>query len=218
MSQNKKKFFGKHKDEQEQDLEQTQPLPPMPENNSDKTVQTEENTAPEEASEKADADEKNEKAEQLAKSFCKRFNRSKCIRVIIAAGLIILLVGGSVFAVIRSRHTGTENTLPTTAVVTYGDIGTYIEGSGETAARNTEELGLGIEGKISQVLVSEGDEVHAGDPLVVVDPTGIREQLTAAQAEFTAAQSELTNAQAAITQAQSRIASAQRAHLQQGRR
>ena len=27
MSQNKKKFFGKHKDEQEQDLEQTQPLP-----------------------------------------------------------------------------------------------------------------------------------------------------------------------------------------------
>ena len=189
MSQNKKKFFGKHKDEQEQDLEQTQPLPPMPENNSDKTVQTEENTAPEEASEKADADEKNEKAEQLAKSFCKRFNRSKCIRVIIAAGLIILLVGGSVFAVIRSRHTGTENTLPTTAVVTYGDIGTYIEGSGETAARNTEELGLGIEGKISQVLVSE--------------------QLTAAQAEFTAAQSELTNAQAAITQAQSRIASAQ---------
>ena len=123
--------------------------------------------------------------------------------------MIILLVGGSVFAVIQSRNTGTENTIPTTAVVTYGDIGTYIEGSGETAARNTEELGLGLEGKISQVLVSEGDEVHAGDPLVVVDPTGIREQLTAAQAEFTAAQSELTNAQAAITQAQSRIASAQ---------
>ena len=55
MSQNKKKFFGKRKNEQE--LEQTQTLPPMPENNSDKTVQTEENTAPEEASEKADADE-----------------------------------------------------------------------------------------------------------------------------------------------------------------
>ena len=209
MSQNKKTFFGKHKDEQEQDLEQTQPLPSMPENTADKTVQTEGNTAPEEASEKADADEKNEKAEQLAESCCKRFNRSKCVRVIIAAGLIILLVGGSVFAVIRSRNTGTENTIPTTAVVTYGDIGTYIEGSGETAARNTEELGLGLEGKITQVLVSEGDEVHAGDPLVVVDPTGIREQLTAAQAEFTAAQSELTNAQAAITQAQSRIASAQ---------
>ncbi len=73
MSQNKKKFFGKHKDEQEQDLEQTQPLPPMPENNSDKTVQTEENTAPEEASEKKlMLTKKNEKAEQLAKSFCKK--------------------------------------------------------------------------------------------------------------------------------------------------
>ena len=207
MSQNKKKFFGKHKHEQE--LEQTQALPSMSENTADKTVQTEDNTALEEASEKADADEKNEKAEQFTESFRKRFNQSKCVRVIIAAGLIILLVGGSVFAVIQSRNTGTEDTVPTTAVVTYGDIGTYIEGSGETAARNTEELGLGLEGKISQVLVSEGDEVHAGDPLVVVDPTGIREQLTAAQAEFTAAQSELTNAQAAITQAQSRIASAQ---------
>lgn len=108
-----------------------------------------------------------------------------------------------------AQYRARKDTIPTNCVVTYGDIGTYIEGSGETAARNTEELGLGIEGKISQVLVSEGDEVHAGDPLVVVDPTGIREQLTAAQAEFTAAQSELTNAQAAITQAQSRIASAQ---------
>ena len=44
MSQNKKKFFGKRKNEQE--LEQTQTLPPMPENTADKTVQTEENTAP----------------------------------------------------------------------------------------------------------------------------------------------------------------------------
>ena len=79
MSQNKKKFFGKHKDEQEQDLEQTQPLPSMPENTADKTVQTEGNTASEEASEKADADEKNEKAEQLAKSFCKRFNRKNSV-------------------------------------------------------------------------------------------------------------------------------------------
>lgn len=102
MSQNKKKFFGKHKNEQE--LEQTQTLPPISENTADKTVQTEENTAPEEPSEKADADEKNEKAEQFTESFRKRFNQSKCVRVIIAAGLIILLVGGSVFAVIQSRR------------------------------------------------------------------------------------------------------------------
>ena len=71
MSQNKKKFFGKHKDEQEQDLEQTQPLPSMPENNSDKTVQTEENTAPEEASEKADADEKTRRQSSLLNPFAK---------------------------------------------------------------------------------------------------------------------------------------------------
>lgn len=69
MSQNKKKFFGKRKNEQE--LEQTQTLPPMPENNSDKTVQTEENTAPEEASEKADADEKMRRPSSLPNPFAK---------------------------------------------------------------------------------------------------------------------------------------------------
>lgn len=138
MSQNKKKFFGKRKNEQE--LEQTQTLPPISENTADKTVQTEENTAPEEASEKADADEKNEKAEQLAKSFCKRFNRSKCIRVIIAAGLIILLVGGSVFAVIRSRNTGTENTIPDELRRYLWRYWHLYRGRGETAARNTEEV------------------------------------------------------------------------------
>lgn len=69
MSQNKKKFFGKHKNEQE--LEQTQTLPPISENNSDKTVQTEENTAPEEASEKADADEKTRRQSSLLNPFAK---------------------------------------------------------------------------------------------------------------------------------------------------
>ena len=56
--------------------------------------------------------------------------------------------------------------------------------------------------------VEAGKHIFMEKPCAV-DPTGIREQLTAAQAEFTAAQSGLTNAQAAITQAQSRIASAQ---------
>ena len=69
MSQNKKKFFGKRKNEQE--LEQTQTLPPMPENTADKTVQTEENTAPEEASEKADADEKMRRQSSLPNPFAK---------------------------------------------------------------------------------------------------------------------------------------------------
>lgn len=69
MSQNKKKFFGKHKNEQE--LEQPQTLPPISENTADKTVQTEENTAPEEASEKADADEKMRRQSSLPNPFAK---------------------------------------------------------------------------------------------------------------------------------------------------
>ena len=71
MSQNKKKFFGKHKDEQEQDLEQMQPLPSMPENTADKTVQTEENTAPEEASEKLMLTKKTRRQSSLLNPFAK---------------------------------------------------------------------------------------------------------------------------------------------------
>ena len=73
--------------------------------------------------------------------------------------IFALLLGGGIWAVVKSRDAGTEDVTQTTAMVSCGDLETYIEGSGVTAAKKREELGREVKGKVTQVLVAEGDEV-----------------------------------------------------------
>ena len=82
-------------------------------------------------------------------------------------------------------------------------------GSGTTSARKREELGRDIKGKVSRVLVTEGDEVVTGQLLVAVDPTETRKELDAAQKELVEAQRTVAEAQNTVTQAQNALVSAQ---------
>ena len=76
-----------------------------------------------------------------------------------------------------------------------------------------EELGLDIRGTVTDVLVEPGDEVQAGDDLILIDPTETREELADAQSELSsaqrrresAAQSTLTSAQSTLSTAQARL-------------
>ncbi len=135
---------------------------------------------------------------------------SKGVRIGIAAAVVALLIGGGIFAVVKSRSVSTEDTSATTATVTYGDLETYIEGNGVTAAKKREELGKDIKGKVTEVLVAEGDEVHTGDKLVVVDPTETRKELTSAQKEMTEAERGISEAQMQVSKAQTGLNAAQR--------
>ena len=110
----------------------------------------------------------------------------------------------------KSRDAGTENVTQTTAAVSCGDLETYIEGSGVTAAKKREELGREVKGKVTQVLVAEGDEVHTGDPLLVIDPTETRKELADAQKELTEAERGVSDAQLEVSKAQSDLSAAQR--------
>ena len=131
MSQNEKKVFGRHKKQEESPLEQTQAVP---------AVQDEIAAEPAaEASPKRNkyADKMNRKKRRL----------SKGARIGITAAAIALLLGGGIWAVVKSRDAGTENVTQTTAAVSCGDLETYIEGSGVTAAKKREELGREVKGK-----------------------------------------------------------------------
>ena len=155
MSQNEKRLFDRHKKQEEPPLEQTQAVP---------AVQDEITAEPAaEATPKRNkyADKMNRKKRRL----------SKGARIGITAAAVALLLGGGIWAVVNSRDAGTEDVTQTTAMVSCGDLETYIEGSGVTAAKKREELGREVKGKVTQVLVAEGDEVHTGDPLLVIDPT-----------------------------------------------
>ena len=179
MSQNEKRLFDRHKKQEEPPLEQTQAVP---------AVQDESAAEPAaEASPKRNkyADKMNRKKRRL----------SKGARIGITAAAVALLLGGGIWAVVKSRDAGTEDVTQTTAMVSCGDLETYIEGSGVTAAKKREELGREVKGKVTQVLVAEGDEVHTGDPLLVIDPTETRKELADAQKELTEAERGVSDAQ-----------------------
>ena len=165
MSQNEKRLFDRHKKQEEPPLEQTQAVP---------AVQDEITAEP-----AAEAPPKRNKyADKMNR---KKRRLSKGARIGITAAAVALLLGGGIWAVVKSRDAGTEDVTQTTAMVSCGDLETYIEGSGVTAAKKREELGREVKGKVTQVLVAEGDEVHTGDPLLVIDPTETRKELADAQ-------------------------------------
>ena len=194
MSQNEKKVFGRHKKQEESPLEQTQAVP---------AVQDE--IAAEPAAEATP--KRNKYADKMNR---KKRRLSKGARIGITAAAVALLLGGGIWAVVKSRDAGTENVTQTTAAVSCGDLETYIEGSGVTAAKKREELGREVKGKVTQVLVAEGDEVHTGDPLLVIDPTETRKELADAQKELTEAERGVSDAQLEVSKAQSDLSAAQR--------
>ena len=139
----------------------------------------------------------------------KKSRLSKGVRIGIGVAVVAALIAAGVFLVFKSRDAGTDNTANTTAVVSRGMLETYIEGSGVTAAKKREELGLDLKGTVTKVMVEVGDEVDKGDDLIEVNPTETREELEAAQEELTTAQRAVTDAQAEVTQAQNTLNSAQ---------
>ena len=139
----------------------------------------------------------------------KKSRLSKGVRIGIGVAVVAALIAAGVFLVLKSRDAGTDNTANTTAVVSRGMLETYIEGSGVTAAKKREELGLDLKGTVTKVMVEVGDEVDKGDDLIEVNPTETREELEAAQEELTTAQRAVTDAQAEVTQAQNTLSSAQ---------
>lgn len=194
MSQNEKRLFDRHKKQKELPLEQTQAVPAV----QDKI--TAEPAAEATPKRNKYADKMNRKKRRL----------SKGARIGITAAAVALLLGGGIWAVVKSRDAGTEDVTQTTAMVSCGDLETYIEGSGVTAAKKREELGREVKGKVTQVLVAEGDEVHTGDPLLVIDPTETRKELADAQKELTEAERGVSDAQLEVSKAQSDLSAAQR--------
>lgn len=103
MSQNEKRLFDRHKKQEEPPLEQTQAVP---------AVQDEITAEPAaEATPKRNkyADKMNRKKRRL----------SKGARIGITAAAVALLLGGGIWAVVKSRDAGTEDVTQTTG---YGQL------------------------------------------------------------------------------------------------
>lgn len=81
---------------------------------------------------------------------------------------------------------------------------------GVVAARATEVVAARVDGRITRVITSSGQRVHAGDPLAVIDPTLLDERRRAAVAAVDAARADRAGAIADVAEAQRQVALEQR--------
>lgn len=142
-----------------------------------------------------------EKAER-SKLFA-RFGR-KTWWIILA--IIILLIGsGITYYQIKAAAASTASTETLqTSVARKGDLTIYASGTGSLTALDQVDLGFKSSGQVSQINVSVGDVVQAGDVLAVIDDNSAQVQYTQAKRNLL----ELTSSSAVAT-AEEAIAAAE---------
>lgn len=82
------------------------------------------------------------------------------------------------------------------ATVKQGDFNVYITGLGSVQALNTVSIKTRIDGQIMQVNFREGQDVRAGELLMVIDPRPYQVALDQAKANLAKDEAQLTNAKA----------------------
>ena len=126
------------------------------------------------------------------------------IGILIAA--IAAIVAGGIFVVKKARSSATDQAAgETTAIAQRGMLETYVEGSGQTAAKKKVELGKDLKGEVVRVDAKVGQTVHVGDVLLVVDPKETRKELDDANSELNDARREIDEAQSGVTTAQKNV-------------
>ena len=111
----------------------------------------------------------------------KKLSRKAKRRIIRLAVLLVLLAGGAFAAKTFLGGGGEAQAEVITDVVSYGSITSTVEGSGMTKAKNSESFTVPVAGTVTEVLVSEGDQVTAGTPLFVIDSKDARDAVEKAR-------------------------------------
>jgi multidrug efflux system membrane fusion protein len=75
-----------------------------------------------------------------------------------------------------------------------GDIGVYFAGLGTVTPLNTVTVRSRVDGELTKIYYREGDNVHAGDPLIEIDPRPFQVQLEQAEGQLARDQATLANA------------------------
>lgn len=133
----------------------------------------------------------------------------------IGLGVVVLGLGAAGLASLLSPRANPTANLPTTKVVR-GTLEATVTASGNVASGITSSLQMaGSGGVVTKVYVKTGQKVDAGDPLVKVDDTAARQQLSSARATLASAHASLDTATQGRTSAEKKSDSASIAAAEQ---
>jgi HlyD family secretion protein len=103
---------------------------------------------------------------------------------IIAAVVVLLVIGAVAYGVIAS---GNASTSVTTAKATVQDLGVTVTASGKVETATRRDIYAPAAGTLKSVSVTDGQSVHAGQTLATMDPGPLQVQVEQARAALAAA-------------------------------
>ena len=124
---------------------------------------------------------------------------------LVALGVVLLAL-----LVQRLVFGGAKATDYATAPVARGNLTVSVSATGKLAPTNQVTVGSQLSGLVTKVVVDVNDRVTAGQPLALIDPEQIEDQIRQQQAQIAANQAQVRQAQATVAESQ-----AQRARLEQ---
>ena len=124
---------------------------------------------------------------------------------LVALGVVLLAL-----LVQRLVFGGAKATDYATAPVERGNLTVSVSATGKLAPTNQVTVGSQLSGLVTKVVVDVNDRVTAGQPLALIDPEQIEDQIRQQQAQIAANQAQVRQAQATVAEAQ-----AQRARLEE---
>jgi multidrug efflux system membrane fusion protein len=121
-------------------------------------------------------------------------------RFIWIAGIVVVIAAGALgirrWAEPASHVASRPAVVPVTvATVVRQDVPLFLQGLGTAQASNTVAIRSQIDGKLQSVNFVEGQEVHKGDTLAVIDPRALQAMLDQAVAKKAEDQAQMVSAQ-----------------------
>ena len=120
--------------------------------------------------------------------------------VAVAIGVVLLLL-----LVQRLFFGNSKQVDYATAPATRGDLTVTVSATGKLAPTNQVTVGSQLSGLVTKVVVDVNDRVTAGQPLALIDPQQIDDQIRQQQAQIAANRAAVAQAQATVAQSRAQL-------------